>query len=223
MGPSRPLLIRYPFLRALYLFCIWWIITLATLTILYFAWIRDYQMFWGATAEDISRHMPGDELLVDPQFNSTRAVEIDATTDQVWPWVVQMGYSRGGFYGFDRLDNGGNRSAERIIPECQNLKVGDSLASGEYKGKLFNFLEVVEIEPDSVMLWVFVDTPWKGATWSWGVYRIGDGRTKLVSRLRNAFEVETTEEKILCGFIDVMEIFMMRTTLLGIKRRVEGT
>ena len=51
-----------------------------------------------------------------------------------------MGYKRAGFYGFDRLDNGGMSSAERIIPEYQSLKLGDSILLSEYKGKVFNYM-----------------------------------------------------------------------------------
>ena len=115
----------------------------------YFAWLREYQMNWGATAEDVNRYMSGDELLENPEFNATRAVEINATPEQIWPWIVQMGYSKAGFYGFDKLDNGGNPSAEHIIPEYQNLKVGDYIASGEYKGNKDNNKSPV-IAPGSV-------------------------------------------------------------------------
>jgi hypothetical protein len=198
-----------------------WAVFLMLLTGFYFAWLRDYQMNWGATAEEVSRYMAGDELQNDPEFNATRAVEIDAPPEQVWPWIVQIGYSKGGFYGFDKLDNGGNPSADYIIPECQDLKVGDSIAAGEYKGQLFYFMEVVEMEPDKSMLWVFVATPWKDATWSWGLYRTDDNRTRLVSRLRKEYAFETIQDYFGWPLLDVVEILMMRTTLLGIKRRAE--
>ena len=74
-------------------------------------------MNWGATAEDVSRYMAGDEQHENPRFDATRAVYINATPEQIWPWIVQMGYSRGGFYGFDKWDDGGFPNAERIIPE----------------------------------------------------------------------------------------------------------
>jgi len=198
-----------------------WIALMLVLALFYFAWLREYQMNWGATAEEVSRYMAGDELHENPEFNATRAVEINATPEQIWPWIVQMGYSKGGFYGFDKLDNGGNPSAERIIPEFQNLKVGDSIAAGEYKGQLVNFLEVVEMEPNTSMLWVFVATPWEGATWSWGLYGIDNQRTRLVSRLRKGYTFNTIQDFIGWPLYDMVEILMMRTTLLGIKRRAE--
>ncbi|MFH2036456.1 MAG: hypothetical protein ABIJ45_08640 [Candidatus Zixiibacteriota bacterium] len=198
-----------------------WIIFAMILITFYLVWLRDYQMNWGASAEDIGRYMPGDELIENPRFNATRAVEIAATPEEIWPWIVQIGYAKAGFYGFDILDNGGHPSADHIIPEFQNLKVGDSIACAEYKGKLFNFLEVVTLEPNQSMLWVFIETPWNGATWSWGLYKIDDEHTKLVSRLRKDYSFETFQDVVSWSMIDAIEILMMRTTLLGIKLQAE--
>ncbi|UCC43607.1 MAG: hypothetical protein JSU65_10765, partial [Candidatus Zixiibacteriota bacterium] len=91
--------------------------------------------------------MAGDELHENPNFNATRAVTINAPPEEIWPWIVQIGYGRAGFYNFDQLDNGGVPSAWRIIPEHQNLKVGDFIPGGEYKGELFSLLQVTEMEP----------------------------------------------------------------------------
>ena len=66
--------------------------------------------------------MPGDELLDQPSFQATRAISIRAPPEDVWPWLVQIGYGRAGFYAYDLLDNlGHGRSAERIRPELQHL------------------------------------------------------------------------------------------------------
>lgn len=206
---------RHPFLRAIFIFITSWIIAIITLVILYFAWIREWQMTWGATTEEVNRYMAGDELLDDPALNATRAVKIKALPEQVWPWLVQMGYKRAGFYSFGKIDNGGMPSAERIIPEYQNLKVGDLILP---------LLKVVEMEHNKSMLWVFQKGagPWQDATWSWGLYKIDDEHTKLVSRLRQQYTYNSLQDIIGWTIIDTMEIFMMRTALLGIKRRVES-
>ena len=211
---NKPILIRYPFLRALFIFIRSWIITFAILLIIYFAWLRDWQMTWGATAEEVNRYMVGDELLDNPEFNTTRAVEINAPPEKVWPWVVQMGYKRGGLYNFDQLDNAGIPSADCIIPEYQDLKVGDLILS---------LLQVARIEPQKSMLWVFLKgaSGWENATWSWGLYKTKDGNTRLVSRLRQKYTSNSIHEEIMWKFQEVTEIFMMRTCLLGIKKRVE--
>ena len=204
-----------PFLRALFIFFRIWIIALIVLLILYFAWLREWQMTWGATPEEVSRYMVGDELLEDPALNATRVVEIEAFPDQVWPWLVQMGYKRGGLYSFGRLDNGGMPSAENIILEFQDLKVGDFILPE---------LKVVEMEPNISMLWVFQEGagPWQNATWSWGLYQTDDGHTRLVSRLRQEYTFNSFQEVMTWVIIDPLEIFLMRTTLLGIKHRVES-
>jgi hypothetical protein len=204
----------HPLLRALLIFVACWVIGLAVLTILYFAWLREWQMNWGATADEVSRPMAGDELLEDPELNATRVVEIKAPPEDVWPWVVQMGYKRGGFYNFDKLDNDGLPSAERILPEYQNLAVGDSIHF---------IIAVAAMEPNKSMLWVFSEgSPWAGATWSWGFYGTENGHTRLVSRLRQKYTFNTLQGIISWTLTDVTEIAMMRTCLLGIKHRVEG-
>ena len=206
---------RHPILRKIFVLLKYAVISLAvflvTFTLVYFAWLREWQMNWGATDQEVIRYMAGDELIEDPSFNATRAVEINAAPEEIWPWIVQMGYKRAGFYSYDKLDNAGIPSADRIVPELQNVKVGDTLV----------FLEVAEIEPNKTMLWIFTGGPWRGATWSWGLYQVDDKRTRLVSRLRQKFEVDSFEAVIGRTLIDIFEILPMRKCLLGIKSRAE--
>ena len=132
-------------LKALLLNIIAWIVFLLVIIAFYFAWLREYQMNWGATAEDVSRYMAGDELRENPGLNATRAIEINASPEEIWPWIVQMGQTRAGFYGFDNLDNGGIPSANIILPEYQDLQAGDSIPGGVYKGEIWYLLEVETI------------------------------------------------------------------------------
>lgn len=88
---------------------------------------RPWQMNWGATEEEIHRAMPGDRVVGEPSFTATRAVTLDASPEQIWPWLVQMGYKQAGFYSWDFLDNARIPSAETILPEYQNLRVGDRM------------------------------------------------------------------------------------------------
>jgi hypothetical protein len=182
---------------------------------LYFAWIREWQMTWGATTEEVNNYMAGDEYLKDPGFNTTRVVEIKAPPEKVWPWLKQMGYKKAGLYSFGGLDNGGIPSAERIIPEYQNLKVGDYILP---------LLKVVKMEPNKSMLWVFQERAgqWENATWSWKLSETETGFTRLASRLRQHRKFSSLPELMAWILMDPMEIFMMRTTLLGIKRRAES-
>ena len=210
------------FVTALVFNILSWLLYLLILVALYFAFIRDFQMTWGATGEEISGSMMGDELLEWPEMNATRAIEINARPEEVWPWIVQIGYGRGGFYGFDNLDNRGHRSADSILPQYQGLQVGDSIPGGEYKGKTFYILKVVELEPGREMAWVFLEgTPWGGATWSWKVYSVDNDKCRLVTRLRQKYSLDSFEGVVSWSMIDTIEILMMRTTMRGIRMRAE--
>lgn len=98
--------------------------------------LRPWQMNWGATRNEAQATMVGDELVPEPKLAYTRAITIAAPVDEVWQWVVQMGYKRAGFYNLDLVMRlmgqadyvDGHHSANRIVPELQELKVGDTLA-----------------------------------------------------------------------------------------------
>jgi hypothetical protein len=79
--------------------------------------VRPRLVCWGATAEEVRRPFPGADLVPGGSRSATMAVTIDAPPSRVWPWLVQMGVDRGGWYSWDRLDNFGRRSAERILLE----------------------------------------------------------------------------------------------------------
>jgi hypothetical protein len=215
---ERGWFIKYPFLRAVFLFIRCWVIAIVALAALYFGWLRDYQMNWGANAEDVKRVMPGDELQENPDFNATRVVEIKAPPEKIWPWIVQMGYKRAGFYSFDRLDNAGIPSSDTIMPDYQDIKVGDTISLGGAS------VLVAEMEPYKSMLWIFTvrSGPWAGATWSWGLYPVDNERTRLVSRLRMNYTLYGSMDIIMCGLLDAFEVIMMRTSILGIRHRVES-
>lgn len=180
--------------------------------------IRPWHLTWGATDEEVRRGMPGDKIHSDPSFNATRAVTVEAGPEQIWPWLVQMGYGRAGFYSYDRIDNDGVPSAERIIAEYQSLEVGDRIPMSANA-----HAKVLEMDPHRTMLWVFQDEDgqWANATWAWGLYEVDSLHTRLVSRLRVTYK--WTRPSILPMLLtDAVELFMMRRCLLGIKQRAEG-
>jgi hypothetical protein len=113
----------------------------------YRAW-RPRMLRWGATEEEATETLPGDERTPHPRVQSTRAITIDAPREQVWPWVVQMGMGRAGFYTHEWVERplGGyyadGHSATRIHPEFLDLKVGDVV---DYGGG--NHVRVDEVEP----------------------------------------------------------------------------
>jgi hypothetical protein len=175
---------------------------------------RPWALTWGSTDREIARTMPGDEVLSEPTFNATRAVTIEATPDEIWPWIVQIGYRRAGFYSYDSLDNDGIPSAERILPEFQNLEIGDTIPLSASA-----HVRVAELVPPTLMVLVFeVEGTWSSATWVWSLDPEDPSRTRLVTRLRA--DARDIRSRL---FLDLGEIIMMRKCMLGIKRRAEKT
>jgi hypothetical protein len=93
-------------------------------------WIRPQIFSWGASGGEVSRPMPGDDLCRRPQLNATRAVTIAAPPEDIWPWLAQWGWNRAGFYSYDLLDNLGRPSARQVLPQFQDLAVGDWVPMG---------------------------------------------------------------------------------------------
>jgi hypothetical protein len=112
----------------------------------YRLWIQPWQHRWGATDEEVRRPMPGDDLIPDAS-STTRAITIAAPAEQVWPWLVQLGYGRAGWYSYDWIDNDGRPSADRILPELQDLRVGDQILMVPDVGP-----RVREVEPNRYLV-----------------------------------------------------------------------
>ncbi len=112
---------------------------------------------WGALDGEVTDPMPGDGLVPQPQLGYTRAVEIAAPPQQVWPWLVQMGQGRGGLYSFDGLENlvGCDiHSADRVLPDHQVLQVGDLVRLGPVGYPCFR---VAAVEPGASLVLVGAD------------------------------------------------------------------
>jgi hypothetical protein len=91
--------------------------------------VRPRLLRWGASEEEVARPYPGADIVPNGNRAATMAVTIEAPLERVWPWLVQMGYDRAGWYSWDRLDNGGRPSVDRIHPEWQEVKLGDRLTA----------------------------------------------------------------------------------------------
>jgi hypothetical protein len=106
--------------------------------------IRPRIVRWGATDEEIARPYPGAEAIPGGDRSHTMAITIDAPPSAVWPWLVQMGYGRAGWYSWDHLDNFGASSEHRLHPEWQEIALGDHLPSAP-EGR--EWWEVAALEP----------------------------------------------------------------------------
>ena len=192
--------------------------TMAGVAILgaYLFFIRPWQLRWGATDEEVERPMPGDEIMERPTFNATRAVTIRARPQEIWPWIVQIGMTRAGWYSYDLLDNLGRPSAWDVLPQFQNPKIGDVIPMSP-DGKQGMYLK--DFEQDRWMLW------WDGkggTSWSWGLYPVDEAHTRLITRVRKHYKWLSLSI-LFDMLVEFTDIIMMRKSMLGIKERAERT
>ena len=186
--------------------------------LLYWFPIRRWSKRWGATDVDLARPMSGDSAVSNPTYATTFAVTIAAWPEHVWPWLVQMGYRRGGLYSYDWLDRLfgflDGPSAERIIPEYQDLEAGDVIPIGRGPG-----FPVATIKPRRTLV---LGGEADGVHWSWelALYPLDDRRTRLVSRNRVNFPATVGSALFMC-VIEPAAFIMTRKMLLGLKRRAE--
>jgi hypothetical protein len=134
-------------------------------------------------AADRAWRLQGDDFLGDARSQFTHAVTIEAPPANVWPWLIQMGCRRAGWYSWDRLDNAGRPSADHIVPELQHLAVGDVLPWSPEGAEGF---KVLRIEAERLLLLQSV-TPQFDGTWAFVLEPLAGDRTRLVVRYRAAY------------------------------------
>ncbi len=181
--------------------------------VLYAKYFRPWQLTWGATPGEVAGSLPGDDLVPRPTFNATRAITIAALPQEIWPWLVQVGLTRAGWYSYDLLDNLGRHSARRIIPELQHLAPGDVVPMSP-DGK--QGMRVHAMDAPRSMIW---GTP-GDTTWVWQLDPAADGSTRLVTRVRSRYRwlSPSIAFSVLLEFGD---IWMMRKMLLNLRDRTE--
>jgi hypothetical protein len=181
---------------------------------LYAHLLRSPILTWGATGEEASARLPGDELLEDADGVATRAIDIHAPASAVWPWIAQMGPSpRGGAYTYDWIENLlglDMHSADRVLPEFQHPHVGDTIGYGS------NRLRVERVEPEHVLAWRSQDGNW---VWTF-ILTEHAGSTRLVSR--NRFRLPTLGARVGMIPMEPASLLMERKMLRGIKLRSEA-
>lgn len=187
--------------------------------------LRPWHMRWGATRTEVDAPMPGDAIVERAQFNASRAITIDAPPDDVWPWIVQLGYGRAGFYTYDQVDNGGLRSADHIMDELQHLDVGDEIPMFHESHGLSIAYRVDSFETNDWMLWVHRPHPGDDAdsTWSWRLTALPDDRTRIVTRMKQDYRWTTPRLAFFnLMLMEIGDFAMERRMLRGIKARAEA-
>jgi hypothetical protein len=174
---------------------------------------RPWELTWGATPDEVSRPLPGDDLVTRPTFSATRAISIDAPPEQIWPWLVQVGNKRAGWYSYDLLDNLGRSSARRIIPELQHLAPGDivPMSPDGTQG-----IQVYSLDRPNSMIW---GTP-GDTSWVWQLDARPDG-ARVITRIRSRIRWQpiSIAYSVLMEFGD---FWMIRKMLLNLRDRAEG-
>jgi hypothetical protein len=204
---------------------------------------------WGVVPEEAARPLPGDELIDTIGASETRGVTISATPAEIWPWLLQMGYGRAGWYSYDMVDMAGS-SSDAILPELQELKVGDVVPTHPGGGFLVRILEperalvlysdseLIEtqaaaareagtdgasanVKATGALLENAQPTEFK-ASWAFVLEPMPGGQTRLVERFRVFFgDSDKPWTRYTLPMMGFGVFVMVRRQLLGIKERVE--
>jgi hypothetical protein len=199
--------------------------------------LNDRRRKRGSTEDELRRSWPSDDLVPHPKGEYMHAITINASAANIWPWLVQIGQGRGGFYSYEILENliGCKMcNANEIIPELQHLKVGDSIPMHPTMGSPY---KVASIEPSRTLILLLREdtktgkafelsdkTPEKYQNMSWLFFldEHDDGTTRLISRSRNDWN-KSRGNTLFFGIFGPITLEMDRKMLLGIKQRVETT
>ncbi|MFN8442848.1 MAG: hypothetical protein U0175_18875 [Caldilineaceae bacterium] len=177
--------------------------------------MRPLHLHWGATGEDIARSMPGD--LTGARW--TRSIVIKATPDQIWPWLVQFGQGRGGWYSYDWLENllGFDiHSADHILAEYQNPQIGDPICMAA--SVCTSFVSVIEAQ--QWFGWQAKDDAGKPVwTFMFGLIPMDKTQTKLV--VRESFD-PSAMPAIATFVLEIPDVVMEQKMLSTLKQRAEG-
>lgn len=200
--------------------------------------VRPWHLRWGATDGEVEQALPGDELLPDAQIKSTRAITIQAPVANVWPWLLQWGYQRGGLYSYDWIDRAlgseGVVSTNRILPEFQHLEVGEDVPTAPGNG--FKVATIDASGPSRTLVLYArydmatgqqytLDDPLTGdymqTIWTWQLEPINDETTRMITRMR--LDHPPVFKKVLFyrTFVEPGSFIMEQRMMKGIKERAE--
>ncbi len=195
----------------------------------YAAVLRDRQLRWGATPEEVVAALPGDSSLTKAEHVATRAIGVGAPVEAVWPWLAQMGQGRGGLYSYDWLENLVGcqmHSADEIVEEWQDVRVGD-----DFRLHPDVALRVGEVDPPRALVVRGGVTP-DGRptedvaaapydfTWAFVLTEQGPDRSRLIVRERYQYLARWTP--LLVETVSVISFVMTQRMLRGIRQRAEA-
>lgn len=190
------------------------------------------------TPADAARALPGDDLVTKPSWTTNFSTLIRAEPADVWPWIVQLGYGRAGWYTWYPLDNGGVASADVIVPSLQELAVGDVIPDGPRADEGYGVWRVRVLEPDRALVLFSRRQPMTGyelasadelaasieCSWAFVLLREAARQTRLHVRVRAKLHSDgnTLTARLARWFFGIGDTVMENTMLDGIRERVEA-
>ncbi|MFA1542692.1 hypothetical protein [Actinomadura monticuli] len=198
----------------------------------YAALVRPRLLRWGATREEASTSYPGDDLIQGATAQSTMAVSLPAPPEEVWPWLVQMGCERAGWYSWDLLDNRGRRSSGEIVPEWQDVTVGTRLPAVP-SGALYFVVELLD-PARTLVLRSDLELPsgrpfdprgpvpeaYTDGIWAFHLRPLPDGGTRLIVRTRGRGEPAAADRLMARLFGEPAHFIMQHRQFRNLRRRV---
>ncbi len=195
--------------------------------------VRPPLLRWGATDAEVGRAYPGADLIPGGERSATMAVTIEGPPSQVWPWLVQMGTDRGGWYSWDRLDNWGRSSAERVHPEWQEIALGDRFAGTRDDSQSW---EVAALEPERFLgLRMSLDlrgrpfdprgerpSAFTDSLWGFLLEELPGGRTRLIVSGYWALRPRRLQPLMSVLLLEPSHWVMQTRQFANLKRRIEG-
>ena len=186
---------------------------------------------WGATDEEVAGSFPGAGVIPEGRRSPTMAVTIDTTPAQVWPWLVQMGWDRGGWSSWDLLDNAGRRSATGAHPGQQRLAVGDQLQFWAF-GRVMDAYRVAVVEPGRFLglhgysdlrgRWLDPGQPrppsCMEALWGFLLHALPDGRARLVISGHQRFRPRWVE-RLVFSWLPIATFWAMQAWMMAALKR----
>ena len=202
------------------MFTIILVLTVLFAALLYWFPVRHWFNRWGTTPEEVTSAMPGDKVITNPTNSAMLSVTVATGPEKVWPWLVQMGFQRGGMYSYDWLDRLfgflDRPSAKRVLPQFQHLSVGDKIPWGHGEYLTVNALEACK---SLVLDYQGHDMEW---VWQFVLYPLDANHTRLVTR-----GIERTPKSFIWRlgmlFMEPAAFIMTRRMLLGVKQRAENS
>ena len=205
---------------------------------------------WGIEPGETERQLPGDEIVPNAKAGETRGIVIAAPPEAIWPWLVQMGYGKGGWYSYDQLDQRG-RSAIGINDAWQHLAVGDIVPTHPGGG-----FEVAVMEPGHALVLrsdtalvtaqaqaaqaageglatatsgvkvsgaILSGTPQQfAASWAFILEPLDGGRTRLIERFRVWYGEGGPAGRLVMPVVGFGVFVMMQRQMVGLRDRAEG-